>query len=89
MQLARLLEGKELNYRLDLVANTLEEPPYFRTEYMGIYIHPQSLMESNADVYGMVSLEMIGFFKDEKKSQGYPLVYYQFCMEIEEIILLW
>jgi hypothetical protein len=73
LELSRLLKGKKLDYRIDLVAYTLEEPPYFRTELMGSYIHAKSLKESNADIYGMISLEMIGYFKDEAKSQSYPL----------------
>lgn len=40
---------------------------------MGSYVHAQSLVNNNTDVYGMVSLEMIGYFKDEKKSQSYPI----------------
>lgn len=73
LELARLLKGQKLKYRIDLVAYSLEEPPYFRTEAMGSYIHAKSLSESKAEVFGMVSLEMIGYFKDEKHSQSYPL----------------
>ncbi|MHA4896497.1 M28 family peptidase [Pedobacter sp. PWIIR3] len=73
LELARLLKGKKLNYRIDLVAYTLEEPPYFRTEFMGSYVHAKSLIDQKADVFGMISLEMIGYFKDEKKTQSYPL----------------
>lgn len=73
LELARQLKGKKLNYRIDLVAYTLEEPPYFRTEYMGSYIHAKSLADNKIDVYGMVSLEMIGYFKDAKHTQEYPL----------------
>ena len=73
LELARMLKGKKLNYRIDLVAYTLEEPPYFRTEYMGSYIHAKYLADNKIDVFGMVSLEMIGFFKDEKNTQDYPL----------------
>ena len=73
LEIARLLKGKELNYRVDLVAYTLEEPPYFRTEYMGSYIHAKSLIDQKVDVFGMISVEMIGYFKDEKKSQSYPV----------------
>lgn len=40
---------------------------------MGSYIHAKSLVEKEIDVYGMISLEMIGYFKDAKKSQSYPL----------------
>ncbi|RZK52318.1 MAG: M28 family peptidase, partial [Pedobacter sp.] len=73
LELARLLKGQKINQRIDLVAYSLEEPPFFRTEYMGSYIHAKSLVESKTDVFEMISLEMIGYFKDEKKSQSYPL----------------
>ncbi|WP_345167886.1 M28 family peptidase [Nibribacter koreensis] len=73
LELARLLKGQKLNHRVDLVAYTLEEPPYFRTEHMGSYVHAKSLADNKAEVYGMVSLEMIGYFKEEKKSQTYPV----------------
>lgn len=73
LELARQLKGQKPNYRVELVAYTLEEPPHFYTENMGSYIHAKSLKDNNTDVFGMVSLEMIGFFKDEKKSQEYPV----------------
>ncbi len=73
LELARMLKGQKLNYRIDLVAYTLEEPPYFRTEFMGSYIHAKSLADRKANVYGMISLEMIGYFKEEKHTQDYPI----------------
>lgn len=73
LELARLLKGQKLNHRIDLVAYTLEEPPFFRTESMGSYVHAKALADTKADVYGMISLEMIGYFKDEAKSQAYPI----------------
>ncbi|SDE40079.1 M28 family peptidase [Pedobacter soli] len=73
LELARLLKNQKLNHRIDLVAYTLEEPPYFRTEYMGSYVHAKWLKLNKIDVYGMISLEMIGYFKTEKKSQSYPV----------------
>ncbi len=73
LELSRLLKGQKLNQRVDLVAYSLEEPPYFRTEYMGSYIHAKSLADNKTEVYGMISLEMIGYFKDEKESQSYPI----------------
>lgn len=73
LELARLLKGQKLAQRVDLVAYTLEEPPYFRTENMGSYIHAKSLSDSKAEVSGMISLEMIGYFNDQKKSQSYPI----------------
>ena len=73
LELARLFKGQKLSERIDLVAYTLEEPPYFRTENMGSHVHAKSLADQKVEVSGMISLEMIGFFKDEKKTQSYPL----------------
>lgn len=73
LELARQLKGKKLNYRIDLVAYTLEEPPYFKTEYMGSYVHAKFLADNKINVFGMVSLEMIAYFKDEKNTQKYPM----------------
>ncbi|MFK8038399.1 MAG: M28 family peptidase [Crocinitomicaceae bacterium] len=73
LELAKLLNGQTLNHRIELVAYTLEEPPYFRSEKMGSYIHAKSLSDRKVDVYGMFCLEMIGYFDDAKKSQDYPI----------------
>jgi len=73
LELARMLQGKKLNYRIELVAYTLEEPPFFRTQQMGSYIHAKSLKDNNVDVFGMICLEMIAYFDDAKNSQSYPL----------------
>jgi hypothetical protein len=73
LELARLLHGQSLKKRIDLVAFTLEEPPYFRTEYMGSYVHAQSLLNIKEQVEGMVCLEMIGYFSDADNSQRYPV----------------
>lgn len=73
LELARMLQNQELEYRVDLVAYTLEEPPFFKTEYMGSFVHAKYLVDKEIDVIGMVCLEMIGYFKDEKKTQDYPL----------------
>lgn len=73
LELARLLQKADLKYRIDLVAYSLEEPPFFRTKQMGSYVHAKSLSDSNIKVKGMICLEMIGYFSEEKKSQEYPL----------------
>lgn len=73
LELARLLDKCELKERIDLVAYTLEEPPFFRTDFMGSYIHAKSLFDEKAKVKGMVCLEMIGYYSDAKNSQDYPI----------------
>lgn len=73
LELARLLDQQPLSYRMELVAYSLEEPPYFRTENMGSYIHAKSLNDEGRNVYGMMSLEMLGYFDSSKGSQHYPV----------------
>ncbi len=62
----------EFKYRVDIVAYALEEPPYFGTSNMGSYVHAEHLHRNNVKVKGMICLEMIGFFTEEKNSQTYP-----------------
>lgn len=73
LELARLLKDQSQRYRIDLVAYTLEEPPFFRTGQMGSYVHAQSLFDKKQAVKGMVSLEMIGYYSDAPTSQSYPV----------------
>ena len=68
----KLIESK-LNFRIDFVAFTLEEPPYFGTRQMGSYIHAKYLKDNNISVIGMINYEMIGYFTDEPSSQNYPI----------------
>ena len=75
LEIARFakIHESELQYRVDFVAYTLEEPPFFSTTNMGSYVHARFLHENNINVRGMICLEMIGFFTEQKKSQRYPL----------------
>lgn len=75
LELARLLGSRqgELPYRVDLVAYTLEEPPYFQTPQMGSYVHAKWLHDNRIPVRGMVCLEMLGYYNDEPQTQKYPL----------------
>lgn len=73
LELARLLgQQPNLPYRIELVAYTLEEPPFFRTRQMGSYVHAQALHAAGVPVRGMVALEMLGYYDDRKHSQRYP-----------------
>jgi len=74
LELARLVfdQQPKLNYRIDFVGYSLEEPPFFASHEMGSYIHAQSLHNKNADVIGMICLEMIGYFSDAPNSQPFP-----------------
>ena len=72
--LAALL-GKEpsLSAHFELVAYNLEEPPFFAGPHMGSAVHARTLREQKADVALMLSLEMIGYFRDERGTQSYPV----------------
>lgn len=72
LELSRLLKNQSLKYRIDIVAYTLEEPPYFRSDGMGSFVHAQSLFTKKVPVKGMICLEMIGYFSDAPNSQDYP-----------------
>jgi Zn-dependent M28 family amino/carboxypeptidase len=73
LELARLLAQHPPKHSVELVAFTLEEPPYFRTDSMGSVWHARELRRTNREVRLMLSLEMIGFYSDAPKSQAYPV----------------
>lgn len=72
LELAHLLARQQPPLRVELVAFTLEEPPYFRTTKMGSSIHARSLRVQNKRVRAMLCLEMIGYFSDAPNSQHFP-----------------
>ena len=73
-EIARMLKTHSgLSHRIDLVAYGLHEPPYFGTENMGSHRHVNSLMENNANVKAMISLDGLGYFSDEPNSQKFPV----------------
>ena len=73
LELSRMISKENLDCQIEFVAYTLEEPPYFRTDNMGSYIHAKSLYDKNVEIKGMICLEMIGYFNDNKNSQDYPI----------------
>jgi hypothetical protein len=58
--------------RIELVAFALEEPPHFRTPFMGSAVHADALSCSGETVAGMIAVEMVGYFADEPGSQAFP-----------------
>lgn len=74
IELARLLadlQGRS-SIRIRLVLFVNEEPPYFKTELVGSLLYARRLKASAEPVFGMFSLETLGFYSDEEKSQHYP-----------------
>lgn len=73
LELARLAYRSPSRMSLRFVAFTLEEPPYFRSAYMGSRVHARKAKERKDGLVGMVSLEMVGYYSDRRGSQGFPL----------------
>lgn len=73
LELARLLAANPPPHPVELVAYVLEEPPNFRTESMGSFQHARELSRAGREVRLMMSLEMIGYFRDEPDSQDFPI----------------
>lgn len=73
IELAHLLGKSPQKRPIELVAYTLEEPPYFGTQNMGSAWHARFVRKARRDVRMMLSLEMIGYFSDRPGSQAYPL----------------
>jgi len=75
LAIARLVHELQpnLKYRLDFIAFALEEPPFFKTSDMGSAVHARSMLAAGVKIKGMICLEMIGYYSEEKDSQRYPV----------------
>jgi Zn-dependent M28 family amino/carboxypeptidase len=78
LELSRLIQDNPIANTACLVAFCLEEPPFFRSRNMGSYVFAKSLKKYNRKVMGMISLEMIGYFRSGSGSQYYPLPFFRF-----------
>lgn len=73
LALAKAFAGKDIKRTLRFVEFTNEEPPFFWTENMGSLVYAKGCEERQENVVAMLSLETMGYFSDEPKSQKYPL----------------
>jgi Zn-dependent M28 family amino/carboxypeptidase len=72
LELARLNQGTLNKRTLVFSAFVNEESPCFGSSNMGSMVYAKHLKEQSKPVEVMVSLEMIGYFSEER-IQGYPL----------------
>lgn len=70
--LAEVFANRPLERTLRFVAFANEEAPYFGSETMGSYTYAMNAARQEENIVGMISLETIGYFTDEKGSQQYP-----------------
>jgi len=57
---------------LRLVAFVNEEPPFFFWGEMGSQMYARAARAGNEDIRVMLSLEMLGYYRDEPRTQYYP-----------------
>jgi hypothetical protein len=72
LELARLLKDKKISRTIRFVAFVNEEPPFFQTESMGAKVYAARCRKRNEKITAMFTMETIGCYSDEPKSQHYP-----------------
>ena len=73
IELGYLIAKQNVNTGIELVAYSLEEPPFFATPDMGSAHHARMLHDQKVNVKCMISLEMSGYFSNQPGSQSYPI----------------
>jgi Zn-dependent M28 family amino/carboxypeptidase len=73
LEVARRMAGEKCAKTIRFVAFTNEEPPFFHSEDMGSLVYAKMCKERNDRIKAMVCLDSVGYFTDEKKTQGYPI----------------
>ena len=75
LETARMLNANnpKLKGPVDFIAYTLEEPPFYDTEFMGSAVHARFLHDNNIPIKLMICFEMIGYYSFQPNSQGFPL----------------
>ena len=72
LELARLFGDERFGRTLRLVAFVNEEPPFFYRGEMGSQVYARAARRRREDIRLMVSLEMLGYYRDAPGSQAYP-----------------
>ena len=72
LELAKLLAGYQYEKTIRFAGFTNEEHPYSNTGLMGSRVYAMRVFENREKIRVMFSLEMLGYYSDEKSSQHYP-----------------
>jgi Zn-dependent M28 family amino/carboxypeptidase len=73
LELCRLLKSDESGRTIKFVFFTLEEPPVFRSAFMGSAVCAERARKSGENIVAMICLETIGYYHGKKRGQGFPL----------------
>ncbi|UCF00490.1 MAG: M20/M25/M40 family metallo-hydrolase [Planctomycetota bacterium] len=72
LALARHFKAQSPTKTLRFVFFANEEPPFFQTLQMGSQHYAKACRQKNENIIAMLSLETIGYYTDEHKTQNYP-----------------
>ncbi len=72
IEASRLLKARQPAREIRFVAFGTEEPPSFGTRNMGSDHYARDAQDNGLKVYGMISLEMLGYYNPRPGSQLYP-----------------
>jgi len=72
LALARSAATRDNARTLRFIAFTNEEPPFFKSDFMGSVVAAKRSSEAGEKVVAMWSLETLGYYDDRPRSQGYP-----------------
>jgi Zn-dependent M28 family amino/carboxypeptidase len=72
LELSRLFKGQSTEKTLRFVAFANEEPPFFKTRSMGSFVYAERCSKARENIVAMLSLETIGYYRDEPGTQKYP-----------------
>lgn len=72
LALADRLAGSRPQRTIRFVFFANEEPPFFQTHEMGSWVYAKRCRDLDEKIIWMASLEMMGYYTDQPKSQHYP-----------------
>lgn len=81
LEISRSLRDRESPRTLRFVAFVNEEPPYYFSEAMGSRVHARKARQRKEKIVAMLSLETLGWYSSDRKSQRYPFPFGLFYPE--------
>lgn len=78
LEIARSLRERRMKRSIRCIAFVNEEEPFFGREEMGSQVSAKRSYDRKENILGMFSLEMIGYYSNEARSQYYPRIIRRF-----------
>ena len=86
LELARLLRASQPERTIRFVMFANEEPPFFSGPLMGSHNYAGRSRKLDENIVAMLSLETMGYYSDEPKSQHYPFPFSYFYPDTADFI---